>query len=247
MTPSFTAAFFGMGQVLPTYRLKHSAHGGLNQPTITEAIHLLSDTPTTSSPPPLTTSPSRPVTSPSRPSYPPPHPHSHFSWLHVFPEGCVHQHPTSSLRYFKWGISRLILESTPTPSFLPIFIDGTQHLMPEDRGPPRFLPRVRKRIRVVFGEEVDVREVFGDQIDRWNEIKHRVRGDPGDDVQAWKEAVGIRIEVARRAREEVLKVRKGLGYPDDDEASGRAETWARNEAKRSSSPMVEGKHVSTKR
>lgn len=238
-----------MGQVLPTYRLKHSPHGGINQPTITEAIHLLSGRPTTSSKSPVTPSPSYPVTSPTKPSFPPPHPHGHFSWVHVFPEGCVHQHPTSALRYFKWGISRLILESSPTPAFLPIFIDGTQRIMPEDRGFPRFLPRIRKRVRVVFGEEVDVREVFGDQIDRWNEIKHRVRGEPGRDadLQAWKEAVGIRIEVARRAREEVLKVRRSLGYPDEDEALGRAETWARSEPPPSKNKTVEGEHVSSKR
>lgn len=247
--PSFTATFFSLGQVLPTYRLKHSPHGGINQPTITEAIHLLSGSPSTPSRPPTTTSPSFPVTSPANPSWPPPHPHSHLSWVHVFPEGCVHQHPASSLRYFKWGISRLILESTPTPAFLPIFIDGTQHVMPEDRTFPRFLPRIRKRIRVVFGEEVDVREVFGDQIDRWNEIKHRVQGEPGKDadLDAWKEAVGIRIEVARRAREEVLKVRRGLGYPDDDESLGRAETWARNQHRPSRNATVEGNHVSSKR
>ena len=121
--------------------------------------------------------------------------------------------------------------------------------MPEDRTFPRFLPRIRKRICVVFGEEVDVREVFGDQIDRWNEIKHRVRGRPGKggDPQAWREAVGIRIEVARRVREEVLKVRKGLGYPDEDEALGRAETWARSGPQPPKEKTVEGEHVSSKR
>lgn len=123
--------------------------------------------------------------------------------------------------------------------------------MPEDRSFPRFLPRIRKRIRVVFGEEVDVRSVFGDQIDRWNEIKHRVRGDnPAEgDVQAWKEAVGIQIEVARRARDEVMKVRKSLGYPDDDEALGRAETWAKEKEKekKPKTTTMEGHHVSTKR
>lgn len=246
-----------MGQVLPTYRLKHSPLGGINQPTVTEAIHLLSGRPTTASkspkPPvtksPITTSSSLPVNSPLKASSSPPHPHSHLSWVHVFPEGCVHQHPTSSLRYFKWGISRLILESDPTPAFLPIFIDGTQHLMPEDRSFPRFLPRIFKRIRVVFGDEVDVRRVFGDQIDRWNEIKHRVRPDnPAEgDAQAMREAVGIQIEVARRARDEVMKVRKSLGYPDDDEALGRAETWAREKHEKPKTTRMDGEHVSTKR
>lgn len=187
----------------------------------------------------------------------PPHPHGSLSWLHLFPEGCVHQHPVSSLRYFKWGISRLILESNPTPSFVPIFIDGTQDLMPEDRSFPRFLPRIGKKIRIVFGDEVDVDEVFGDQIARWNEIKHLVQQQhqqqqrgaaPGaEDVEAWKEAARIRIEVARRARVEVAKLRRRLGYPPDDEELGLAETWARESARSLKTTVMEGGHVSTKR
>ena len=42
-----------------------------------------------------------------------------------------------------------------------------------------------------------------------------------------KEANAIRIEVARRMREEILKVRKSLGgYPESDPKLGMAETWS---------------------
>ncbi|MCV5132377.1 hypothetical protein OFL98_27185, partial [Escherichia coli] len=55
------------------------------------------------------------------------------SWVHVLPEGLVHQHPQVDLRYFKWGVARLILESEPAPDVVPMFIDGTEHVMKEER------------------------------------------------------------------------------------------------------------------
>ncbi|KAJ4304178.1 Lyso-phosphatidylcholine acyltransferase [Collariella sp. IMI 366227] len=83
------------------------------------------------------------------------------NWVHVFPEGCVHQHASTDLRYFKWGLARLILESDPAPDVLPMFIDGTQRVMHEDRGFPRFLPRVGRTVRVAFGEVLDYEGCLG--------------------------------------------------------------------------------------
>ena len=253
LTPSSASAtFFSLGQVLPTHRLKHSPKGGIYQPTITEAIHLLSNAPSSPAPSPSSSS-----------STPPPYPHPHLSWVHIFPEGCVHQHPTSSLRYFKWGISRLILESDPTPDFVPMFVDGTQRLMPEDRKFPRFLPRVGKDLRIAFGEQVDVRDVFGELVDRWRRIRHLVEppaaptdgGDiisplgppPNVDADVWREAVEVRIETARRVRVEVMKLRRSLGYPDDDEALGLAETWKKEKEESPRTSTLGEDHVSSKR
>jgi len=95
--------------------------------------------------------------------------HKH-SWVHIFPEGRVHQHPNKSLRYFKWGISRLILESEPLPEIIPIFIDGNQQVMHESRGWPRFIPRAGKKIRIAFGESVDGERIFGDLRERWQRL-----------------------------------------------------------------------------
>jgi len=168
----------------------------------------------------------------------------------------VHQHPSTDLRYFKWGLARLILESDPVPDILPMFIDGTQRVMPEDRGFPRFLPRIRKTVKVAFGEVLDYDETFGDLKRRWDGLvareqqrmvtaaaaaaggkgKGREEGGqvvlalPGElateELKNGKEAEEIRIEVARRMREEILKVRKALGgFPAPDPAFGLAETW----------------------
>jgi monolysocardiolipin acyltransferase len=165
------------------------------------------------------------------------------SWLHVFPEGMVHQSPATTLRYFKWGISRLLLESEPrAPEIVPIFIDGTQHIMPEARKWPRFAPRWGKKVTVAFGEGRDGEEVVGDLRARWRDLVRRVRGSPSakrasrlvllgevpeEQLRVGEEAQAIRTETALRMRNQVLALRRSLGFADEDPAArlGFAETW----------------------
>ncbi|KAL1843699.1 hypothetical protein VTJ49DRAFT_399 [Mycothermus thermophilus] len=297
-TNRFISSFFSHGQVLPCHRLKHSPLGGPFQPAISHAIRLLSGpqpTPSffsSSSPssPPSSHPPSSSLTSPSATA-----PISHIlhpttriplpahSWVHIFPEGCVHQHPSTDLRYFKWGVGRLLLESDPPPLIIPIFIDGTQRVMPEDRGFPRFVPRIGWTVHIAFGEPVDFEEVFGDLKRRWDGLVARERklwmkekksrtgkgkevmagtesrnGDgmsgqwalgelPSEELRYGQEAQEIRIELTRRLREEVLKVRRALGhYPEPDPSFGLAETWRPDddiEAKKYKS-RVDGSHIS---
>lgn len=56
-------------------------------------------------------------------------------WIHVFPEGRVHQDPQETIRYFRWGVARIILEaamrSDRLPCVLPIFLRGFDKIMPE--------------------------------------------------------------------------------------------------------------------
>ncbi|KAK4455914.1 hypothetical protein QBC34DRAFT_388300 [Podospora aff. communis PSN243] len=251
---SFLSTFFNLGQVLPTHRAKHSPFGGPFQPAMTQAIRLLSTQPFSSPslPPPSDTQVPDPFTCgaltyttngedvvPS-PSVYTRHRHS---WVHVFPEGLVHQHPASDLRYFKWGVARLILEAEPAPDVLPMFIDGIQCIMPENRTFPRFSPRVGKRVRVAFGEVLDYEATFGDLRRRWQALVLRTRaqreratgtreiamlGELADEALRYgSEAEAIRIEVARRMRDEVLKVRKAMGgFSDPDPKLGDALTWA---------------------
>ncbi|KAI1453599.1 hypothetical protein F4805DRAFT_442798 [Annulohypoxylon moriforme] len=249
-------SYFYAGQVLPTHRSQHSPHGGLFQPTIPQAIRLLSSSPPF--PTPLSEASggrhdddndvSDPfsagelmftTTGADRYVAPSIYARNRHSWVHVFPEACVHQHPRMLLRYFKWGVSRLILESEPMPDVLPMFVDGAQRVMPEDRAFPRFLPRFPVKFRVAFGELLDAEKTFGDLRARWRDLVRRdggkgklAMGELTDELKYGKEAVDLRIEVARRVREEVLKVRRSLGYPDDDEPGFElAETWAREPSK----------------
>ncbi|TLS29804.1 hypothetical protein PpBr36_00333 [Pyricularia pennisetigena] len=247
--------FFNLGKTLPTYRFKHSPYGGLFQPTMSDAIRLLSSEqhglkyltppPSASGDHPAQSrlqyppAPSDPA--PAAPSY---RPWDRHGWVHIFPEACVHQHPERALRYFKWGVARLVLESGPEPpDVVPMFIDGTDCVMSEDRGFPRFLPRIGRRVRVVFGEPLDFDLAFGDLKRKWDALVASAaaaaasRAAPSRwavafpaetvDLEHGDEARAIRIEVTKRIRDEVLKLRRGLGYPDQDPGMGSAETWAR--------------------
>ncbi|ORY69906.1 uncharacterized protein BCR38DRAFT_454809 [Pseudomassariella vexata] len=264
------STFFSLGQVLPTHRLLYSPHGGVFQPTIPEAIRLLSSQPFSTPKAQETTSPTASSASIPDPftsggltytttgtdSHPAPsiYARNRHSWVHVFPEGCTHQDPRKSLRYFKWGLSRLILESEPMPDVLPMFIDGTHDMMSEDRGFPRFVPRAGAKLRVAFGELLDAERAFGDLRARWRELVRReekmmsssaqvVRGELSDELKYGKEAVELRVEVAVRVRSEMEKLRVSLGYPEDDPQLGLAETWAKEPAEKGFRSNVDGSLV----
>lgn len=263
---AFTSAFFTWGQTLPTQRRAHSEFGGLFQPTMTEAIRLLSD-PHGRSAAVHTNMPalghaslqeSFPSTDPFSSSeltystngidsFPAPsiYPARRFSWIHIFPEGMIHQHPRKVMRYFKWGVARLILEAEPCPDVLPMWIDGSQEVMNEKRTWPRPLPRPGKTVEVTFGELVDTEAVFGKFRQRWRELQERAKSKEeaqssgkdgvmaeerlgevsGDFLRYCPEAEQLRIEVTLAVRNEVLKVRQSRGLPDEDPKRGLAETW----------------------
>jgi monolysocardiolipin acyltransferase len=127
------------------------------------------------------------------------------------------------MRYFKWGIARLILESEPCPDVVPIFLEGTKDVMPEDREWPRAVPRVGKRVEVTFGGRVK-REVLGRFRERWRRIRERFGDDEGALMEA-EEAVGLRIELTKFIRGEIEALRQVRGYSEDDPKSGFVETW----------------------
>jgi len=147
----------------------------------------------------------------------------------------IHQTEDRILRYFKWGVSRLILESEPMPDIVPIFIEGFDHVMHETREFPRFIPRPFKNIRVTFGEKLDAEEVFGDLRRRWKQMRvkeEKANGEMAvgvlnDTLKYSEEAVSLRKECTRRMRQAVLDVRRQRGYPQDDPKNDLAETWLR--------------------
>lgn len=273
--------FFTMGQVLPTHRSAHSPHGGPFQATMTEGVRLLSkispDKPSLR----FFDSPRRPGNSyipswprdivdpfsdlsppPSYPSYPSDvrwyhspsrYASNSYSWVHIFPEGMIHQTPDDAytMRYFKWGVARLILEPPECPDVVPMFIEGTDQVMHESRTFPRFLPRIGKKITVTFGKELDMEATFGDLRKRWRELRDadtKAQGIiPSSEQDSWHDlargvvteslayhpdAISLRIECTRRIRDAVLEVRRSRGYPDEDPKNGVVETWMREGPKR---------------
>ncbi|KAK4986821.1 Lyso-phosphatidylcholine acyltransferase [Elasticomyces elasticus] len=266
----FSSTFFTLGQVLPTHRNAHSTHGGLFQPTIVQAIRLLSDPQagTGSSPESrvassavASTHASPPDHSLSSPDLTDPFSSNHLtystngtdtfpapaayasrkhSWVHIFPEGKIHQKSDKTMRYFKWGVARLILESEPCPDVLPIWLEGFDQCLHESRGWPRAIPRSGANISITFGEKVDMESRFGDLRERWKMIKESALREGGgkrtsavseigvledEELKYGAEAVELRKEVTLRVRQEVLEVRKSRGLPDEDPKAGLVETW----------------------
>lgn len=166
--------------------------------------------------------------------------------MHIFPEGMIHQHPERVMRYFKWGVARLILEAEPCPDVLPMWIDGPQHVMDNNRGFPKPVPRVGKDISINFGELIDVEKVFGPYRQKWQEMKERARRNKrkslkgvdsdmdqkeelgvltDDELKFGQEVQQLRIDVTLAVRNEILKVRKSCGLPDEDPKRSIADTF----------------------
>ncbi|KAF2187251.1 hypothetical protein K469DRAFT_570183 [Zopfia rhizophila CBS 207.26] len=262
------STFFSLGQVLPTHRIRHSEFGGLFQPTITQAIRLLSRGPFINSNGP----PEKPDTSLSSPDVSDPFASGHLtfstngrdtfpapsaylsrrhSWIHIFPEGKVHQKEDRTMRYFKWGVSRLILESDPCPDVVPMWIEGPEQIMHEARAFPRFIPRPFNNVSITFGEKLDVERAFGDLRERWKQLRAKEEDARGAKLQVGvlneslkysDEAVALRKECTMRVRAAVLDVRRTRGLPDEDPKAGLAETYTaegrRGEGKKDDGSLV---------
>ena len=247
--------FFTMGQVLPTHRLAHSPFGGLSQPAVTQAIRLLSKGPFPADPQlaeqqrwsvrdvcvdPFSDLPTA-YTTDGHDSHLSPSSFAcnSYAWVHIFPEGMIHQSQQKTMRYFKWGVARLILEASECPDIVPIWLEGFDQVMHETRRFPRFIPRPFKNVSVTFGPKVDSEALFGDMRRRWREIKTKLTetedlplGVLDDQLLDAPEAVELRKEVTFRVRELVLEVRRSRGLPDEDPKHSLADTWIREGPKR---------------
>ena len=149
------------------------------------------------------------------------------------------------MRYFKWGVSRLLLDPPVPPTMVPIFIEGFSDIMHESRTFPRFIPRVRKSVKAVFGDPVPPR-VFHDLRQDWRDLctmhgYHGVGGSDSmpDELKHGEEAVKLRIETTARVREEVVKLRRSLGWPEEEENAKLVETY-KSEGMRKEGRTAEG-------
>ncbi|MCJ1323242.1 hypothetical protein MMC15_008596 [Xylographa vitiligo] len=169
-----------------------------------------------------------------------------YAWIHIFPEGRIHQHPRKTMRYFKWGVARLILEPDVCPDVVPMWIEGNDEVYNEEREWIRFAPRPGKTLGIWFGENVGgaTDNVFTELRQKWRELVENERkqtnilkgeeelGVLSEGLKYGKEAVELRIECTKRVRDEVLKVRSMRGLPDEDPKNGLVETWIEEGGKR---------------
>lgn len=150
------------------------------------------------------------------------------SWFHVFPEGFVLQlqEPHSnSMRYFKWGVARLILESTRAPVVVPIFAHGFEKVAPEDSagtGLKRYIPaNIGAAIEIFIGDQVSDEKIEAYR-SRWRTLceKYIDVNNPSDlspELKTGEEVRTLRSELAADLREAVSDVRTKTGkFPPED-------------------------------
>ncbi|MCJ1333526.1 hypothetical protein MMC10_010226 [Thelotrema lepadinum] len=187
-----------------------------------------------------------------------------YAWIHIFPEGRIHQHPHRTMRYFRWGISRLILEPDTCPDIVPMWLEGYEKVYSEDRGWPKPMPRAGNEIGVWFGENVAGARteaegnVFEGLRRRWRSLVERdeqERQAKGDGIEKnnlgvlseglmyGREAVELRMECTREARKAVLALRRNRGLPDEDPKAGLVETWREEGTAKTEGKMRDGSWV----
>ena len=129
------------------------------------------------------------------------------------------------------------------PDIVPIFIEGFDDIMNEERTFPRFIPRPFQNVSVTFGEKLNTEEVFGDLRARWKQLCAKEEQKNGalevgilnHNLKHSDEAIKIRIECTDRIRKAVLNVRRQRGYTDEDPKNNLASTWLREGHRREGS------------
>ncbi|CCH60194.1 hypothetical protein TBLA_0C03930 [Henningerozyma blattae CBS 6284] len=222
----FTDFFFSAGQVLSTKRFG----GTIFQGSIDAAIRLLS--------------PDEDVRQMENESdtknYVPPIPRNMPAWVHVYPEGFVlqlHKPHSNSMRYFHWGVSRLILESTKPPIILPLFSTGFEKYAPEPEGPTTFkdfLPQnLGSEINVTVGNPIDD-SIIESYREKWQHLcndnlplnKNSSQQDLTDELKYGKSAEALRSDLASFLRTKVAEIRhKDRGLPLEDERFKQVSWW----------------------
>lgn len=211
--------FFSAGQVLSTERFG----AGPFQGAIDASIRLLSPDDTV------------PFGKASR--YLPPIIRSKPSWVHVYPEGFVLQlHPpfSNSMRYFKWGITRMILEATKPPIVLPIFTTGFENILPEEEtasGFQQFVKSIGTEINVSFGKPLDdalvdkYRAEWGSLVEKYSSPDDT---DLNDTLKYGEEAQDLRSRLAGELRSAVAEIRsEDRQLPEEDPRFKNPSWWKR--------------------
>lgn len=173
------------------------------------------------------------------------------SWFHAFPEGFVLQlrEPNqNSMRYFKWGVSRLVLESTRAPIVVPIFGYGFEKIAPEDleHGVLRWLPQnLGADVLITFGDPIADAQIE-EYRQRWCDLckKYPNKENPHDlspELQHGAAAQQLRSKVAAALRQRILEIRELLGrFPAEDPKFASPAFWkAYTGSEGASDPLVE--------
>lgn len=139
------------------------------------------------------------------------------SWIHVYPEGFVLQlHPpyNNSMRYFKWGVTRMILEASKPPIVVPIFSTGFEKIASEDETIPtwkHFIKSWGTHINVTIGDPIED-SIIESYRREWQVLVSKYSKpddtDLNDKLKYGEEAQELRSRLASELRLKVSEVRK---------------------------------------
>lgn len=195
------------------------------------------------------------------PNYKPPVRQKSPPWVHIYPEGFVLQlQPphSNSMRYFRWGVARTILESTVPPIIVPIFSTGFEKIASEEaKGMMRqLMPRnYGSKIKVAIGEEISDEIIFRYRKE-WQVLveKYKDCNNPDempDELKYGEEAEDLRSRLAAELREHVAKIRHDeCHFPEEDPRFKSVSWWKKfNCSEGESDPDVKiiGKNWAIKR
>ncbi len=153
------------------------------------------------------------------------------------------------MRYYRWGITRLILESEKPPIIVPIFTKGLDKIMPEalpDAGFfEEFLPKnMRAEIVVKIGNAIDDKIILQARL-KWKELMDKYSNlssnsssttsltspllqDFTKELMNSPEVQKLRSDVAAMLRNAVLNVRsKHLDLIPEDKRFSSVEYWSK--------------------
>lgn len=161
------------------------------------------------------------------PNYKLPFVPSNPAWVHIYPEGFVLQLKppyNNSMRYFKWGVARVILESTVPPIVVPIFTTGFENIASEEaKGILRQLtPRnLGSSVKVTIGSEMSD-DIIMKYRAEWQELVEKFKdpNNPDELTERLKygpEAEDLRSRLAAELRSQVADIRHNeCGFPEED-------------------------------
>lgn len=114
------------------------------------------------------------------------------NWVHVFPEGKINQpcfNPAGGLFPFKWGMGRMIMEAKSMPVIIPMWIQGTDKVMPEPRQFPNKIPLPGKELSITFSHDPNLNDAVHDMRAQW-----LVRGRLDEETAVTRSRITARIK-----------------------------------------------------
>lgn len=145
----------------------------------------------------------------------------------------------NTLRYFHWGVSRLILEADECPTVLPIFSHGFEKVIPEDKHEGyKLLKQIGTTVHFGYGKVVD-ENILEEFRAKWRALVEKEQQlqqkepkdalvpltDLTENLKYGPEAQQLRSDLAKYLYNTVGAVREDMGFPPQNPEFAEPEFW----------------------